>query len=296
MFTIRQAIATASAALLLLGAALASACGDGDDRVVVTASEGAFVPVIETSDIYVGMPRFVVTLLERDTQPDFSDDAAFLARFFAPTAEGGLRFHSEAPLDTILVDELRYLITRGPPFDEAGQWALAVTVELADGTAESSPRLPFIVNGSPRGLVAGDDAPRIDTPTVRDGILERLAAQTRDDSSLYERSAADLLDAGEPFLIVWASADRCAGRLACSRALAQAVQLRDAAVISVIHVEPFGRPRSGELQTLIDAANEAWVIEAEPQLFIVDADGVIRARFEIVISDEELRQAVDAVR
>ncbi len=296
MFTIRQAIATASAALLLLGVALASACGDGDDRVVVTASEGAFVPVIETSDIYVGMPRFVLTLLERDTQPDFSDDAAFLARFFAPTAEGGLRFHSEAPLDTILVDELRYLITRGPPFDEAGQWALTVTVELADGTAESSPRLPFIVNGSPRGLVAGDDAPRIDTPTVRDGILERLAAQTRDDSSLYERSAADLLDAGEPFLIVWASADRCAGRLACSRALAQAVQLRDAAVISVIHVEPFGRPRSGELQTVIDAANEAWVIEAEPQLFIVDADGVIRARFEIVISDEELRQAADAVR
>lgn len=296
MFTIRQAIATASAALLLLGAALASACGDGDDRVVVTASEGAFVPVIETSDIYIGMPRFVVTLLERDTQPDFSDDAAFLARFFAPTAEGGLRFHSEAPLDTILVDELRYLITRGPPLDQAGQWALAVTVELADGTAESSPRLPFIVAEHPRGLVAGDDAPRIDTPTVRDGILERLAAQTRDDSSLYERSAAELLDAGEPFLIVWASADRCAGRLACSRALAQAVQLRDAAVISVIHVEPFGRPRSGELQTLIDASNEAWVIEAEPQLFIVDADGVIRARFEIVISDEELRQAVDAVR
>ena len=286
----------AAGALLLLGAALTSACGGDADRVVVTASEGAFVPVIESSDLYVNMPRLVLTLLERDTQPEFSDDAVFRARFFAPTAEGGLRFHSEAPLDTIPVEGLRYLLAVEPPFDEAGQWALAVTVELPNGTAESSPRLPFIVDERPRGLAAGDAAPRVDTPTIADGILERLAAQTLEVSALYERSAADLLDAAQPFLIVWASADRCAGRLACSRALEQSVALLDAGDISVLHVEPFGRPRSGVLQTLIDTANEAWVIEVEPQIFVVDADGIIRSRFEVVISDDALRDAVNAVR
>ena len=281
---------------LLAAAVSATACGGGDSRVIVTASEADFVPVIESSDVYTGVPRLVLTLLERDGQPVFSDEVAFLARYFSPTEEGGVRFHSEAPLDTIVVEGFRYLIADEPPVDEPGRWALSVTVELSNGTAESSPRLPFVVADEPRGLVAGDAAPTVHTPTVADGLLERLAPQSVEVIELYERSASNLLEASRPFLIVWASADRCAGRLACARALSQAAALHDARVIDVIAVEPFGRPRFTEVQDLIDAANEAWVIEAEPQLFVVNADGTIAERFEIVVEDAQLRAAVDAVR
>lgn len=267
-------------------------CGESTDRRVVTSSEAAFVPIIESSDIHVGVPRLVLTLLERDAQPQFPDDAAFRIRYFDPT-EDGIKFHSEAELREIDVEGLRYLIASDPPFDTAGQWALAVTVELPDGTAESTPRLPFLVRGNAKGLARGDRAPRVDTPTTVDGVLERMAEPGLGAVRLYEHSASELISRGEPFLIVWASAERCAGRRACARALAQATEVLLQGTSAVLHIEPFGRPRPQPLQGLIDEANEAWSIEAEPQFFLVDQDGLIAARFEIVVEQAELEAAVE---
>ncbi len=271
-----------------------AACEASDERRVVTSSEAAFVPVIESSDVFVGVPRLVLTLLERDTQPEFPDGARFLIRYFEPT-EGGIKFLAEAGLDEIEVEGLRYLIANEPPFEAAGQWAIAVTVELSDGTAESTPRLPFLVRGSPGGLTLGDPAPDVRTPTRADGVLERMAAVPDDALGMYARSASEFVGSGEPFVIVWASAERCAGRIACARALEQAWELHRRGAISVVHVEPFGRPRAGALQALIDAANEAWSIESEPQFFVVDGDGVIAARFEVVVEQSELDEAVGRV-
>lgn len=283
-----------SLALTALTALLASACGSSEERAVVIASEAAFVPVIESSDVFVGVPRLVLTLLERDTQPEFSEGTNFRIRYFEPT-EGGVKFHSDRALNAIDVEGLRYFIADDPPFAVVGNWAIAVTAELPNGTAESSPRLLFAVRQTARGLTIGDPVPTIATPTISDGVLERMAEVSESDLGLYERSAAELLAAGEPFVIVWGSAERCAGRLACSRALRQAVESLREDDIAVLHVEPFGRPRRAELQALVDAANEAWSIEAEPQFYVVDAEGRVAARFEIVVETSELREAVEAV-
>ncbi|MDE2744561.1 MAG: hypothetical protein OXI41_01075 [Chloroflexota bacterium] len=289
----RQSLALLSGAFGIVLAVLAIVgCGESTDRRVITSSEAAFVPVIESSDIHVGVPRLVLTLLERDKQPQFPEDAEFRIRYFDPT-EDGIKFHSEAALREIDVEGLRYLIASNPPFAAAGQWALAVTVDLPDGTAESTPRLPFLVRGTARGLTAGDQAPRVDTPTISDGVLERMAEPGPEARDLYERSASELIARGEPFLIVWASAERCAGRRACARALEQAIEVLQQETLAVLHVEPFGRPRPQALQALIDEANEAWSIEAEPQFFLVDRDGLVAARFEIIVERAELEAAVE---
>lgn len=279
---------------LLLAASIIAACGDPDDRVVVTASEAAFVPVVESSDVYVGVPRLVLSLLERDLQPEFPEGVRFLIRYFEPT-EGGVKFHSEADLRSLNIEGFRYLIATDVPFESAGTWAIAITAELPDGRAESTPRLAFFVDEHPRGPVAGARAPMTRTPTASDGLLDRMAQPPQASLGMYQHSAPELVAAGEPFLIVWASAERCAGRRACARALDQASRISAANTIAVIHVEPFGRPRSGELQALIDSANEAWSIEAEPQFYLVDSDGAIAARFEIVVDTAELETAIDAV-
>jgi hypothetical protein len=272
----------------------AVACGDSDDPRVVTASQAAFVPVIESSDVFVGMPRLVVTLLERDSQPVFADGAGFLIRYFDPT-EGGIKFHSEAELTEIDVEGFRYLIANNPPFQAAGQWAIAIAVELPDGTAESTPRLPFLVRGSANGLSRDVAAPTVETPIIADGILEKMTSTPDEVLTMYERSASELIASGEPFLIVWASANRCAGRLACARALEQATTVLSRGDIAVLHVEPFGRPRTGALQALIDTAIESWSIEAEPQLFLIDEHGLIAQRFEIVVDQAELDVAIEAL-
>ena len=279
----------------LVGGGLAlAACGDSEERIVITASEAAFVPVIESSDVFVDLPRLILTLLEQDAQPEFADGASFLIRYFEPT-EGGVKFHSETELNEIDVEGLRYLIASDPPFAVAGQWALAITVQLPDGAAEHTPRLPFLVRQSPHGLATGDPAPSVATPTIADGVLERMAEVPDEARGMYERSASDLLAQGEPFLIVWASAERCAGRRACARAMEQAAALHRDGEIAVLHVEPFGRPQPKPLQAITDAANEAWSLEAEPQFFVVDTAGVIVARYEIVVERAELESAIRAV-
>ena len=292
MGRVGRSLSLLAGAILLALASLA--CGQSESRRVVTSSEAAFVPVIESSDIFVGVPRLALTLLARDAQPEFQEGAVFLIRYFEPT-EGGIKFRSEAELTSIDVGGLRYLIADAPPFDVSGQWALAVAIEMDDGTAESTPRLSFVVRGLPRGLEAGDAAPAIKTPTIADGVLERMSPMPDDDLRMYERSASELIAAGEPFLIIWGSAERCAGRLACARALEQARAVLGHGRIAVLHVEPFGRPRAGALQALIDEANAAWTIEAEPQLFVVDKDGRIASHFEIVVEPSQLEASVDAV-
>ena len=278
----------------LIAGLLVVACDDSEPRVFITASEADFVPVIESSDVHAGMPRLVLTLLEGDAQPVFGDDATLVIRYFEPT-EGGIKFHSDAQLGALDVEGFRYYIADEPPFNVGGQWAIAVTVEFPDGRSESSPRLGFIVDETPRGLVPGDAAPTVPTPTASDGILERMSEPPSASLPMYENSAADVIADGRPLLVVWTSADRCAGRLVCARALEQARAIHEEGEIDVIHVEPFGRPRLGDLQQLIDAAIEAWNIEAEPQFFVIDANGIIRTRFEIVVSDSELRDAVESV-
>ena len=68
----------------------------------------------------------------------------FRVRYFVPT-EGGIRFHSEAELTSIDVEGLRYLVADDPPFDAAGEWAIAVTVELPDGQGGEFPTI--VVSG-----------------------------------------------------------------------------------------------------------------------------------------------------
>ena len=279
----------------LLSLTLATACGESEDRVVVTASEAAFVPLVESSDLFVGLPRLVLTLLEQDGQPEFEDGAGFLIRYFEPT-EGGVKFHSEAQLHTTEVEGFHYLVATDVPLDSPGTWAIAVTVELPGGRAESTPRLAFLVEDRARGPQPGDPAPSVRTPTMAEDVLDRMAEPPASSFRMYDRSASDLLAAGEPFLLVWASAERCAGRRACARALLQATAIHNRGEIAVLHVEPFGRPRPAELQALIDAANEAWSIEAEPQFFVVDSNGTITARFEIVVETSELEAAIEAAR
>ena len=279
--------------LLVCAFAFAS-CEESDGRIVVTSSEAAFVPVIESSDIFVEVSRLILTLLERDQQPRFSEGATFRVRYFEPT-EGGIKFRSEAELTSIDVEGLRYLVASDPPFDAAGEWAIAVTVELPDGKVENSPRLSFSVLDRPRGLSVGAAAPGVPTPTIADGVLERMAETPESLIGIYERSASQLIAADESFLIVWASAERCAGRLACARAVDQARAIYGQDKIAVLHVEPFGRPRQAVLQALIDAANETWVIQAEPQFYVVDEHGIVAARFEIVVELCELDAAVEQV-
>ena len=273
-------------------AVLAAACS-GDAPDVIETSDAPFVPVIETHKPAVGDDVIVFTLLDRDRRPGFASDVQFRARFFEPT-EGGVRFRADAEVvERVMVAGADYFIARGAPLDRPGAWALAVTAAFADGTAQTSPRLNFSVSAQPNGPAVGEPAPRTATPSTADAAIDRLTADARPLAGLYDRSAARLVG-NEPFVILFATPARCAGRPTCARALEQLKRL--AGGIAAIHVEPFPPHRGAELQPKFDAAVAAWQIESEPIFFFVDAGGVVRARIQAVATDAELAEAAAALR
>ena len=278
-----------AATIAIAVALLLTACGS-DDRVILSEADAPFVPVLESSDLAVGDSRIVLTLLDRDTQPTFPQNTRFRARFFEPT-EGGTRFLAETELEAIAVEGETYYVARDLRLEVAGDWALAVTAALADGSAQSSPRLPFTVTRTRSTPTVGDSAPNAPTPTTSDAPIGRLSGDPDPLSALYERSSRQLLDADEAFLIVFATYDRCAGRPTCARAVEQAKRIARDVDLTVIHVEPFGRQQPAQHQALIDAVVEAWGIRVEPQLFFVDAQGQIAQHFAIVVTEDELSAA-----
>ena len=116
----------------------------------------------------------------------------------------------------------------------------------------------------------------------------------------YEDSAAELIAANRPFMIVFASPAFCVSQ-ACGPTLkvvkAAAAQHPS---VSIIHVEPYvmawdgQRPlpvmKGGHLQP--NPITEAWRLPVEPWIFTVGPDGTILRSYEGVVSLDELNAAL----
>ena len=277
----------------LLAALALLACG-GEEPRVLTDADAPFVPVLHTTDLRVGDARIVLSLLDRSEEPRFAADADFQARLFEPT-EGGIRYRAELELELVEYESRAYYIVREAPLDHAGDWAVAVTVSRPDGASQSSPRVGFPVRPKGTRPQIGDDAPSLPSPTLNDAPIEQLTAAPDPLPLLYRYSVAELLAAKRPFLLLFATPQRCGGQPTCRQALAQAKQIASDGTLDVVHIEPFGRPREASLQTQIDALNQAWQIRSEPQFWLVDASGKIAARLAIAAGANELAAAINAL-
>ncbi len=302
----RPPAATPRATIIILVltalALLAAACGGSGDGssgrgldsgvFVVNESDSPFVPVIESTDIAVDLDRLVITLLDRNVAPTFADGATFAVRYFDPV-EGGLRFREDRPAQAIAVDgETFYIATA--PLDRAGQWELQVLVSLPNADRLMSARLPFIVAPVTTSPAIGDRAPRSPTLTLRDGPL---ATNTRDptpDLSRYETSIVDALDQHQPFVVAFTTVGFCFGRGLCQRAVDQLKRIAATTSLIAIHAEPLvdiapgATPVPSESGVLTD-----WNLESDPWIFVIDADGIITDRFEILVDDAELTAALE---
>ena len=121
-------------ATLVIGlvAVAAVACGGGDsDRFVLTDPETPFVPVIESTDLALGVQRVVLRLVDRAEAPLFPAGTTFTLRTFEPV-EGGVRFRTDAALTVVAVGEETFYVGVAP-FDGGG------TVGVA-GAGRSRPR------------------------------------------------------------------------------------------------------------------------------------------------------------
>jgi protein SCO1/2 len=187
------------------------------------------------------------------------------------------------------------------PIPQAGSWRLVATT--ADGRSGSTP----IVAMDPGSTVpVGALAPDVDTPTISDvGDIKQITTvvDAQVDERFYTTSIADARTAGRPYVLVIDS-NRFRVSPACGRAITMVDFLLDRwPDVTFSHLEPF------EYQVITDEpvlsgsledpplnrwaqpwgiGDDVWPATEMPWIFVVDGDGVVRAKYTGVVGSADV--------
>ncbi|MBX7159384.1 MAG: hypothetical protein K1X95_03755 [Acidimicrobiia bacterium] len=292
--------------LLAVTAALLAACGSGSDvaegacapgwPTTIVVGDAQFTPVVVSADLGVGPTEFTLGLLDRDQNSIGGPDTAVDVRFFdldrsqtEPAGGGPASFFWAIP-------DVRGMYSAPVDLDAAGTWGAEVSVHRP-GAAPMCEKVRFSVQEQPQAPAVGAAAPHSDTRTAADAVGGNLATITSDpnpDPSLYRYSVAELLDAHRPFVVAFATPKFCTSRT-CGPTVDQIKQVAATHPnCTYVHVEIFEDLDSPVPKKYVPAVTE-WNLPSEPWVFAVGADGRVAARFEGAMSDQSLRDAVEAV-
>lgn len=202
-----------------------------------------------------------------------------------------------------LAPDARPLFHLRVTLDRSGPWRVSATARTSPGESVGE---GFLYVRDDDGTPAlGSRVPAVTTPTLASagGRAETISSMPEPDLWFYERSVAEMLEAGEPFVFV---IDSFTFRIneVCGAGLGHAIHLRtEFPELRMIHAEPFrtafidgalqfdppdGPPRRATW-------SEEWGIREPPWMFVVDRDGRLRAKFYGISGSDELRLAMAAV-
>ena len=295
---------TFTAAVLASLAALALACGGGNGARVTEVTA-----VVSNSELAVGENRFVVGLLDQDTEAITGAKVAF--RFFkldgdqetpkgeakatALTVERSYTHtHADGKVEKHSAGETGVYVAH-PTFDEAGSWGVEVTATI-DGKKFDPVGAAFTVLQEGRSVAIGAPAPQSDTLTL-DDVADITDIDTSDPPipEMHTLSVAEAVTSGNPSVILFATPAFCLSRICGpTKEIVDELFRQYKEEVGFVHVEPYDleKARNGEGLFPIKATAE-WGLQSEPWVFLVDRDGIVTAKFEGVVSLDELQTALD---
>jgi hypothetical protein len=292
------------ATLLATLAVLAVACRGDDGGKTVRE----LTAVVSSSELVVGENRFIVGLLDQDTEEVIDAEVTF--RFFKLDGDRQT-LKGEAEAKALTVDK-SYTHTHDdgtvethgagrtgvysahPTFDEAGNWGVEVTATI-EGKTFDPVGAAFTVLQEGKSVGVGAPAPRSDTLTV-DDVADVTEIDTSDPPipQMHTLSVAEAVTSGRPSVIVFATPAFCLSRVCGpTKEIVDELFQQYKEQVAFVHVEPYDleKARAGEGLFPIPATAE-WGLESEPWVFLVDAEGTVAAKFEGVVTMEELKAAL----
>ena len=181
-----------------------------------------------------------------------------------------------------------------------GEWRLVVL--SGDGRTGS-----VAVAAQDQGTTAplGGPAPDIHTPTLADvgGVVRAVTTQPNPDLRLSQTSTSDARAAGKPYVLVVDSARFKVSPL-CGRALVMVRYLLDRwPDVAFIHLEPFeyqliteepvlsgaiDNPPLNQWARAFGIGDAVWPAVKMPWAFVVDGQGIVRAKYEGIIGSADV--------
>ena len=293
---------TLGAVLLALGRP--RRCVD-DDRDASDA--GSIQAVVVSSDLAVGQNRFVLGLLTEDSKVitdahvhlDFfrqGTDASPVNGVEAVFKSTKVEFtHTHESGEQHLHEDVTGVYVAEVTFDQPSTLYARVSGTLADGQPLSARTADFPVQPQSQTPAVGSPAPRSNNPTTADvSDIGLIDSSDPPRPEMHALSIAQAIDTGKPVVIAFATPAFCQSRI-CGPTMEVMDELysRYGDAVAFVHVEPYDLAmlrQQGQFQ-LAPAAAE-WHLPSEPWVFVLDRQGRVAAKFEGVVTVEDLDAAL----
>ncbi len=137
--------------------------------------------------------------------------------------------------------------------------------------------------------------PASETRTSDDHALEAITTDPDPEPAFYEMTVAEAVSNGTPALLVFATPAFCQTAVCGPTMELVKEAVADRPQLDVVHIEIFENVDSDGAGRLVEVpAVIEWGLPSEPWVYVVDADGIVVARFEGAVGVSELRAALDA--
>ena len=183
-------------------------------------------------------------------------------------------------------------------FDRPGEWGLGVEASRPDGSLIRASVKVKVKETSATPSI-GSAAPRSRNKTAAAvSDLTELTTDMDPDPDLYRITVAEALDAGVPLVVGFATPAYCQ-TATCGPQMDVLKQMKDrySGRINVIHVEVYDNPpeiRDAGIEVgRLTPVMAEWGLPSEPWTFVVDGEGIVRAKYEGFVGAGELRDAID---
>jgi hypothetical protein len=282
------------AALLLVGACGGDTNEQGDEASELEGNDfnqsfedAEVYPVFVSSELTVGSNRFIIGLLDSRDAPVNNPDIEVSVDFFN-LADSDAKPATSANFDFVeSVPGERGVYVGNVEFPSQGKWG--AEVDLSGGGVNESLRASFEVRKESSTPSIGEAVPPSDTLTADDAKnLSEISTDDNPDPKFYELSVAEALRKHEPFVVAFATPKFCTSAT-CGPTLDIVKHASaDYPQVNYLHVEPYSNLDDPDNLKPIKATRE-WGLPSEPWVFVVDADGKLVAKYEGILSADELR-------
>lgn len=298
--------------LILLGAVHATQYGGETTAAERTpeASKG-LRPLITTSELVVGQNRFAFGLLKAHR---LLEEADVVVRLYAIEGqEAHLAAELKAPYRTLEVveqgqhvhmhvDGTRHVHNEAADvhglyvthinFERPGIWGLEILARQGDGPV-AMVQLTVSVLAAPYTPTPGTPAPRSHNLIASDvQDLHQIDTSDPPDPRLHQVRIADAIAQGKPQVIVFATPQFCTSRM-CGPVVDVVRTLLPAYGERIVftHQEIWQDAAAREFfPTVVE-----WGLQTEPWIFIVDGKGIVRAKFEGLVTAREIEAVLQQV-
>lgn len=245
--------------------------------------------MVANADLAVGSQRLLVGLVTSDGDSLAAPDLQVEFDLYSPdTAEPAFTVSGTFMWT---VPEVRGLYRAEVTFDRLGRW------QITAHRPGDPPGLliPFDVAEQEQAPAVGDPAPAAKTRTALEVVdLSEITTDPDPDPRFYALSLDAALASGRPTVVVFATPAFCQSAT-CGPILDNVKRVApDFPEMNFVHVEIYENLDATTQEELrVVAAVDAWRLPSEPWVFVVDAAGLIAARFEGAVDPDELAASLE---